>query len=97
MPDTPPTDTQLVPLDTTLAAAADVRRLDLQAMYNKATGILATIKASSQTLAKKHVGGSHTAPRAALDAFLGQLATRSLGTGVLSLPCIGTVIIRVRT
>jgi hypothetical protein len=45
---------QLVPLNTMLAAAADVRRLDVQAMHEKVCGILTTIQAGNGAFAKKH-------------------------------------------
>ena len=48
------TPVPIVPLNATLAAAADVRRLDIKAMHEKTSGILATIQAGNEALAKKH-------------------------------------------
>ena len=39
----------------TLAAAAEVQRLDVAAMREKALGILASLKAQQAAIAKKHV------------------------------------------
>ena len=43
----------VVPMNATLAAAAEVQRRDIEVMHEKVSGIFATIVASS-TLAKKH-------------------------------------------
>ena len=41
---------KVVPLTVTLAEAGEVRRYDILAMHEKASGILATIKAGNETL-----------------------------------------------
>eukprot|EP00966_Prymnesium_polylepis_P239302 5533998-Prymnesium_polylepis.1 len=52
-PDTQPAP--IVPLRSTLAAAAEVQRLDVEAMHEKVRSIHAVITASPETLSKKHV------------------------------------------
>ena len=52
----------LVPLNATLAAAAEVQRRDVAVMHEKVRGILATIKAGGTPLQSQHQPGQHCSP-----------------------------------
>ena len=49
-------------LNATLAAAAEVQRRDVAVMHEKVRGILATIKAGGTPLQSQHQPGQHCSP-----------------------------------